>query len=108
MRRVRHSVSTHRCTVEVGREPLYLPRVWIGSIERGGRNHIESTCMTLPQAQQAFRQSPSRATALAYMDAAIEWFMEAEPEEVLNGDMGAQDFIDALQEIRNWLMNERV
>lgn len=57
---------------------------------------------TLASTQAAFRQSPSRQTALAFMDAAIgEW----------EGVMGLLDvdygFHDRMQEIRGWLMNER-
>jgi hypothetical protein len=53
----------------------------------------------LAAAQAAFRQSPGRATALAYMDAAIETW------ETTRG--GNNEFVKRMQEIRNWLMNEK-
>ena len=56
--------------------------------------------MTLSEAQRAFRASPSRATALAYMDAAIETW------ECQRG--GNTEFVVRMREIRDWLMNEKV
>ena len=58
--------------------------------------------MTLSEAQRAFRASPSRHTALAYMDAAIEKLDHREYES-----WAAEDFSEQMREIRDWLMNER-
>ena len=55
--------------------------------------------MTLSEAQAAFRASPFRHTALAYMDAAIE-------EWETGPGFNPATFVGVLQEIRGWLMNE--
>lgn len=57
----------------------------------------------LATAQMRFRTSPSRATALAYMDAAIKSWED--------GPLGAEAsggwlLAAYMQEIRDWLMNE--
>ena len=57
--------------------------------------------MTLQAAQQAFRQSPGRHTALAYMDAAI-----GEVEKRTPADREDHAFRARMQEIRDWLMNQ--
>jgi hypothetical protein len=58
--------------------------------------------VSLAAAQAAFRASPSRATALAYMDAAIgEW------ERAATNDYAARVLLDACEAVRDWLMNEK-
>ena len=63
--------------------------------------------MTLAQAQAAFRHSPGRATALAYMDTALmTWERDDNhDEDYINAD---RRLVDRMKEIRDWLMNERV
>lgn len=56
--------------------------------------------MTLPEAQAAFRQSPGRQTALAYMDASI-----AEFEDAGTDDWAMLVLSEACKDIRDWLMN---
>jgi hypothetical protein len=63
--------------------------------------------MTLHEAQATFRQSPSRATALAYMDAAIKAFEALDTYAEVGSDASHRTFSGRMKEIRDWLMNER-
>lgn len=62
-----------------------------------------SARVPLAAAQAAFRQFPGRATALAYMDAAIETLETFTYPECA---WYVEDFQKQMREIRDWLMNE--
>ena len=61
----------------------------------------------LAAAQAAFRQSPGRATALAYMDAAISAFEALDTYAEVGSDAAHRTFSGRMKEIRDWLMNEK-
>lgn len=62
--------------------------------------------VTLSEAQKAFRQTPNRLNALAYMDAAITAFESLDTVAELCSDHAHRVFSTRMQEIRDWLRIE--